>query len=51
MPFSVIGSMQEVASTNDPAKRVLGRKYAWGTAEVENETHCDFKKLRSLLIR
>ena len=32
--------------------RVLkGRQYSWGVAEVENEDHCDFKKLRSILIR
>ncbi len=28
-----------------------GREYSWGVAEVENEEHCDFKKLRNLLIR
>lgn len=49
MPFSIIGSTQDVL-TND-GRTVKGRQYLWGVAEVENEEHCDFKKLRSLLIR
>ncbi|KAF2725131.1 Septin-domain-containing protein [Polychaeton citri CBS 116435] len=49
MPFSVIGSERDV-STPD-GRTVKGRQYAWGVAEVENEDHCDFKKLRSILIR
>ncbi|CAO1626612.1 unnamed protein product [Jaminaea pallidilutea] len=49
MPFSIIGSTQDV-QTRD-GRMVKGRSYLWGTAEVENEEHCDFKKLRSLLIR
>ncbi|KAK0264975.1 Septin spn4 [Friedmanniomyces endolithicus] len=49
MPFSVIGSERDV---NTPDGRtVKGRQYAWGVAEVENEEHCDFKKLRAILIR
>ncbi|KAJ8659565.1 hypothetical protein O0I10_004542 [Lichtheimia ornata] len=49
MPFSIIGSTQQV-NTPD-GRQVLGRQYSWGVAEVENEDHCDFKKLRNLLIR
>jgi cell division control protein 12 len=49
MPFSVIGSIEDV-STPD-GRLVKGRQYLWGVAEVENEDHCDFKNLRSLLIR
>lgn len=49
MPFSVIGSEKDV-KTND-GRVVKGRQYIWGVAEVENEDHCDFKKLRSILIR
>ena len=49
MPFAIIGSTMEV--TKSDGKRVLGRKYPWGVCEVENEQHCDFKKLRSLLVR
>ncbi|KAL8849571.1 MAG: hypothetical protein Q9221_005445 [Calogaya cf. arnoldii] len=49
MPFAVIGSEKDVKTSDG---RVLkGRQYAWGVAEVENEDHCDFKKLRSTLIR
>ncbi|CAD6886455.1 unnamed protein product [Tilletia controversa] len=49
MPFSIIGSTQDVQTPDGRA--VKGREYLWGVAEVENEEHCDFKKLRSLLIR
>lgn len=49
MPFSVIGSEKDV-QTGD-GRTVKGRQYAWGVAEVENEEHCDFKKLRAILIR
>ena len=49
MPFSIIGSTQDVVTAD--GRSVKGRQYLWGVAEVENEEHCDFKKLRSLLIR
>ncbi|KAK0552423.1 Septin spn4 [Tilletia horrida] len=49
MPFSIIGSTQDVQTPD--GRTVKGREYLWGVAEVENEEHCDFKKLRSLLIR
>lgn len=49
MPFAVIGSEKDVK--NNEGKVVKGRQYIWGVAEVENEDHCDFKKVRSLLIR
>ncbi|KAJ1883962.1 Septin spn4, partial [Kickxella alabastrina] len=49
VPFAIIGSVQEV-KTQD-GRMVKGRQYPWGVAEVENDQHCDFKKLRSLLIR
>ncbi|KAG0317141.1 hypothetical protein BGZ97_005871 [Linnemannia gamsii] len=49
MPFSIIGSTDDVL-THD-GRTVKGRQYSWGVAEVENEDHCDFKKLRQLLIR
>ena len=49
MPFAVIGSEKDV-KTND-GHVVKGRQYSWGVAEVENEEHCDFKKVRSILIR
>lgn len=49
LPFAVIGSTQDVVTFDN--RKVKGREYAWGVAEVENDAHCDFKKLRSLLIR
>ncbi|KAF9267481.1 Septin [Marasmius fiardii PR-910] len=48
-PFSIIGSTEDVKTPD--GRTVKGREYLWGVAEVENEQHCDFKKLRSLLIR
>ena len=49
MPFSIIGSTEDVVTPD--GRTVKGREYLWGVAEVENEAHCDFRKLRSLLIR
>jgi cell division control protein 12 len=49
MPFSIIGSTENVQTAD--GRVVKGRAYSWGVAEVENESHCDFKKLRHLLIR
>ncbi|KAG6850373.1 hypothetical protein H0H93_014327 [Arthromyces matolae] len=49
IPFSIIGSTEDVKTPD--GRVVKGREYLWGVAEVENENHCDFKKLRSLLIR
>ncbi|KAH6573500.1 hypothetical protein BASA50_000969 [Batrachochytrium salamandrivorans] len=48
IPFSVVGSDKEVELGG---KKVRGRKYPWGIIEVDNETHCDFVKLRQMLIR
>uniref|UniRef100_A0A8C1V4Z8 Septin 8b n=1 Tax=Cyprinus carpio TaxID=7962 RepID=A0A8C1V4Z8_CYPCA len=46
LPFAVIGSSEEV-------KIGGGGKwqYPWGVVQVENESHCDFVKLREMLIR
>lgn len=49
MPYSVIGSETDVL--NAKGQKVKGRQYTWGNSEVENESHCDFTKLRNLLIR
>jgi cell division control protein 12 len=49
MPFSVIGSEKDVKTAD--GRIVKGRQYSWGVAEVENEDHCDFKKLRVILVR
>ena len=32
-------------------RQVRGRAYPWGVIEVDNESHCDFVKLRQMLVR
>ncbi|KAI0483316.1 Septin-domain-containing protein [Xylariaceae sp. FL0804] len=49
VPFAVVGSNDEI--TNAEGVKVRGRKYPWGVIEVDNEEHCDFAKLRQMLIR
>lgn len=48
VPLAVVGSnlVFEVSG-----KKVRGRQYPWGVAEVENGDHCDFSILRNMLIR
>uniref|UniRef100_A0A4W4H622 Septin n=1 Tax=Electrophorus electricus TaxID=8005 RepID=A0A4W4H622_ELEEL len=48
LPFAVVGSVEEVKVGN---KMVRARQYPWGVVQVENESHCDFVKLREMLIR
>jgi septin 2 len=48
IPFAVVGS-NTLLEVN--GKRVRGRLYPWGVVEVENKDHCDFVKLRTMLIR
>uniref|UniRef100_A0A4W6D077 Septin n=1 Tax=Lates calcarifer TaxID=8187 RepID=A0A4W6D077_LATCA len=48
MPLAVVGS-NVVIEVN--GKKVRGRQYPWGVAEVENGEHCDFTVLRNMLIR
>uniref|UniRef100_A0A8C0VKZ0 Septin 11 n=1 Tax=Cyanistes caeruleus TaxID=156563 RepID=A0A8C0VKZ0_CYACU len=48
LPFAVVGSTEEVKIGNKMAK---ARQYPWGVVQVENENHCDFVKLREMLIR
>ena len=48
VPFAVVGSTDMVKIGN---KTVRARQYPWGTVQVENESHCDFVKLREMLIR
>ena len=31
-------------------KKVRGRKYPWGTVNIEDKDHCDFLSLRSLVL-
>ncbi|XP_042551369.1 septin-10 isoform X2 [Dipodomys spectabilis] len=47
LPFAVVGSMDEIKVGN---KMVRARQYPWGIVQVENENHCDFVKLREMLI-
>lgn len=49
IPFAVVGSDQIV--TTPDGRQVRGRAYPWGVVEVDNEEHCDFVKLRQMLIR
>ncbi|XP_072374771.1 septin-7-like [Scyliorhinus torazame] len=48
VPLAVVGStlVFEVSG-----RKVRGRQYPWGVAEVENGEHCDFSLLRNMLIR
>ena len=48
LPFAVVGSNDFVKVGN---KNVRARQYPWGVVQVENENHCDFTKLREMLIR
>ncbi|KAI0936669.1 hypothetical protein AcV5_004750 [Taiwanofungus camphoratus] len=49
IPFAVVGS-DKVVTTPD-GRKVRGRAYPWGVVEVDNEDHCDFVKLRQMLVR
>uniref|UniRef100_A0A4W4HFA6 Septin n=1 Tax=Electrophorus electricus TaxID=8005 RepID=A0A4W4HFA6_ELEEL len=48
LPFAVVGSSEEVKVET---QLVRGRQYPWGVVQVEDESHCDFVKLREMLIR
>jgi len=48
MPFAVVGCDKEIEINK---KKVRGRQYPWGIIDVDNEDHCDFIKLRQMLIR
>merc|ERR1711976_152106 len=47
MPFAVVGAN---AMVDVRGKKIRGRLYPWGVIEVENPAHCDFVKLRTMLI-
>ncbi|XP_060563578.1 septin-2B-like isoform X3 [Ruditapes philippinarum] len=47
VPFAVVGSNTIIEVKG---KKVRGRMYPWGVVEVENPDHCDFIKLRTMLI-
>jgi len=48
LPFAVVGSNEFVKVGS---KEVRARQYPWGVVQVENENHCDFTRLREMLIR
>ncbi|KAK9961570.1 hypothetical protein ABG768_009348 [Culter alburnus] len=48
LPLAVVGSNTIIEANG---KKVRGRQYPWGVAEVENGDHCDFTLLRNMLIR
>ncbi|CAH0724796.1 unnamed protein product, partial [Brenthis ino] len=48
VPFAVVGANTVI---EQDGRRVRGRKYPWGIAEVENLEHCDFLALRNMVIR
>jgi septin 7 len=49
VPFAVVGSDQLVRTAD--GREVRGRAYPWSVVEVDNEEHCDFAKLRQMLVR
>ncbi|KAF3072459.1 Cell division control protein 3 [Trichoderma lentiforme] len=49
VPFAVVGATNEIKTAD--GRKVRGREYPWGIIEVDNEEHCDFVKLRQMLIR
>ncbi|XP_037047418.1 septin-7-like isoform X4 [Bradysia coprophila] len=48
VPFAIVGANSVIEVDG---RRVRGRKYPWGVAEVENLEHCDFIALRNIVIR
>jgi len=47
VPFAVVGSNTVIEVRG---RKMRGRMYPWGVVEVENPDHCDFIKLRTLLV-
>lgn len=47
LPFAVIGCDQDISFNG---RKIKGRQYPWGIAEVENLNHCDFTRLRYVLL-
>ena len=45
----MVGSDKVVVAPD--GRQVRGRSYPWGVIEVDNEEHCDFVKLRQMLVR
>ncbi|ETE70588.1 Septin-11, partial [Ophiophagus hannah] len=52
--LSFLSSSQRTLGTEEVKignKMAKARQYPWGVVQVENENHCDFVKLREMLIR
>ena len=47
VPFAVCGANTLIEVKG---RKVRGRQYPWGVVEVENPEHCDFIKLRTMLM-
>ncbi|KAK0041502.1 septin-5 [Biomphalaria pfeifferi] len=47
IPFAVVGCNTVVEAGG---KKIRGRAYPWGIVEVDNPNHCDFIRLRQMLI-
>ncbi|KAI1291707.1 Septin-2 [Halotydeus destructor] len=48
IPFAVVASNDFVRIGS---RQVRARQYPWGTVQVESEAHCDFVRLREMLLR
>jgi len=51
VPFAVVGSNTLIPDPDGGERKIRGRKYPWGTVNIENMEHCDFVPLRNMLIR
>lgn len=47
VPFAVVGCNTVVEAGG---KKIRGRAYPWGIVEIDNASHCDFVRLRQMLI-
>lgn len=48
MPFAIVSS--EDTFELDDGSRIRGRNYRWGLVEIDNIEHCDFVRLRRVLM-
>ena len=48
LPFAVVGS--NVLVEDEEGRKVRGRKYPWGTVNIEDTEHSDFLSLRRLIL-
>ena len=48
LPFAVVGS--NVLVEDGEGRAVRGRKYPWGTVDIEDPEHSDFLSLRRMVL-